>query len=257
MRSEEIVNHLFRDRWPRLYLDTAELNTIRRGQVPGDLVEHLLRVTEKHAVILVISLAHMRDAMKPGDADAPHLLASTLERFWMRGLVDLGPGAIEPWKDGPADIKPDPWGNVREFLTSPAAAPKLAELDLVQDTAYAGDVAMKATQRMLREGTRPNRRSDEELAIVVGAVKMLLFGLQPTIEGAIDSCAAIISKTLTSSEREALVRQALPGVAMAKMLSPLVDLMDPDQKLGAAKLSSAGRDVAPGTRLASKLFADR
>lgn len=140
----------FRRRWHRLYLDTAELNEIARNRVDRALLRDLTKACEVHAVILVVSIEHMRDAMKPGDKDAPGRLADAVEVFPLRGLVDLGPDAIEPWSNEPADIKIDPWANVREVLLSPAAVPALAKQAKVQDATFAGDVAANTSMRTTR-----------------------------------------------------------------------------------------------------------
>ena len=75
----DFVKQLFEQRWPRLYLDTAELVDIGRGRLSPTLVDELLATIAKHSVVLVVSHAHMCDALKPGNRDAPGFLASTLD----------------------------------------------------------------------------------------------------------------------------------------------------------------------------------
>jgi hypothetical protein len=84
---------------------------------PLNRVARLLAATQHHAVVLVISAPHLRDAMNP---DRTLRLASAVERFWMRGLVTRGPIEIEPWQHRRRDIELAPWRDVRELLAAQA-----------------------------------------------------------------------------------------------------------------------------------------
>lgn len=243
----------FRQRWHRLYLDTAELNEIARNRVDAGLLRDLIKAFEDHAVIVVLSLEHMRDAMKPGDANAPGRLADALEQFPLRGLVSIGPDSIEPWSNGPADIKIDPWSNVREVLLAPAAAPALETQAKVQDAMFAGDLASNASFRETRD-LRPPRHHHN---IVVGTMVTLMHGWMGDDVGTIvDMHASKSGLELTSGDRSQLIEIVAPVVAMLRHIGPLADQQGID-RTEAVRRASLGPDRAPGFWLAGKLVANR
>lgn len=252
----EVVEQLFKRRWPRLYLDTAEVIAIGRGHLPASFVDELIASIEKHSVILVISHAHLRDMLKPGDRDAPGLLASTLERFWIRGLVDRGPWAIEPWTSGPVDIDLLPWGNVREVLEAPGATSNLAEHDLIQTIAHAGDMSFKKVQRSTAPRTK-GRLSNNHEAIIAGSAMVLALGLQPDVAAAVDWCAQAIACTLTASERAGLIEKVAPAEAALETMSQFFTMITPEERLNLWPLIKADPEVAPGTCLSKTLAGNR
>lgn len=243
----------FRKRWHRLYLDTAELNDIGRARVDQALLRDLSTACEAHAVILVVSIEHMRDAMKPGDKDAPGRLADAIEQFPLRGLVDIGPDAIEPWRDGPSDIKIDPWANVREVLLSPAAQPALAEQAKLQDASYAGDVAANASMRVTRDIKTPKRLQ----SLVVGTTVTLMRGwMGDDVAAIVDMHAAREEVELNADERAALIASVQPVVEMVRHIGPVMDQQSVD-RTEALRRVGLGPDRAPGFWLAGKLVANR
>jgi hypothetical protein len=255
--SSELVDELFKSRWPRLYLDTAELNDIGRGNLAAPLVDALLETLERHAVVLVISSAHMRDALKPGDVDAPKLFATTLERFWMRALVVRGPDEVEPWPTTPRDIELSPVGNVHAFLTAEAAQPALVKLEAAQDTMFVADIATKAVQRFTAQGTPKKKLSKNHEAIVVGSTYLLALGFESKADEAIDRCARTIKCALTDADRLTLLERVMPAELATVVLAPYLDAMDGDARSRFWSLLKAGPENAPGTWLARQLAANR
>lgn len=254
--SMDLVEQLFKHRWPRLYLDTAELITIGRGHLPKAFIDEFIATIEQHSVVLVISDAHIYDALKPGDQDAPGFLASTLERFWIRGLVDLGPAQIEPWVSGRIDIGVLPWGNVRDVLHAPAAVSSIADHDFVQTVAHAASLMFKVVQQSA--SPRPKQRlSNNHDAIVVGAANVLAIGLRPDAPAAVDYCAQSISCTLTGAERAALIERVAPAEAFVQTMSPVIEMTSQEERLNIWQIIKAGADVAPGLWLAKKLAGNR
>ena len=228
--STEFVERLFKRHWPRMYLDTAELITIGRNQLPGSFIDEFLATLKKHSVVLVISHAHLCDALKPDNRDAPEFVSSTLQRFWIRGLVDIGPRQVEPWMSGPVNIELLPWNNVREVLQAPEAPANLAEHDTVQTLTHAVNVAFKLVQRSAPSTSR-KQLSKNHQAIVAGAAYALAVGLRSDAEAAVNSCAKTISCTLTSAQRAALVERASPAEAMLQAMSPLLTMISHEERL--------------------------
>lgn len=252
----ETVEQHFKQRWPRLYLDSAEIIAIGRGHLPESFVDEFIASIEQHAVVLVISHAHLRDMLKPGDRDAPALLASTLERFWIRALVVRGPWEIEPWTSGHVDIELAPWGNVREVLEAPEATSNLAEHDLIQTIAHAADLSFKTAQRSVAPGTK-GRLSNNHEAIVAGSAMVLAVGLQPDAGAAVDWCARAISCSLNATERANLVERVSPAEAALNAMSPFFAMITPEDRLNLWPRIKADPAVAPGAWLSKTLAGNR
>jgi len=247
---EEIVAKQFATRWPRLYLDTAVRNNIGRDQEP--LAERLLEAAKSHSVLLVVSFAHIRDAMKPGDRDAPELISNALERFWMRGLVTKGPREIEPWQSGPTDIEVSRWGNVREFLTSPARDKELVEHNDAQDTALVADIMVKAGFRSAAEsGPVKKNLSKLEQALVSCAVQCLALGLESDAASAIERCASYGNYTLSDEQRMMLFKQVLPAELALVAWRPYLDKLSDDERSMLLKQLRSTPDLAPGIALSN------
>ena len=254
------LRRLVNQRWHRLYLDTAVLNDIGRGNLDVPFVESLIEATAAHAVVLVISAAHFRDALKPNDPNAPYRLAATIERFPFRALVDVDPFSIEPWTAGPADIDLLPWGNVRETLTHPAANDFLVKQDDIQGITFDADEAYKKYQRALRdslgEASLP-KLSNPHQAIVVGATNLLALGMRPDAAAAIDRAAEMIHADLTPQQRARLVESVVPFESAVRAMAPLFDKLTEFQRLDAWPIMKAGPEVAPGAWLVKQLVANR
>lgn len=252
---KEAVANMFKSQWPRLYLDTAELISISRGQLPASFISEFVDVVYKHSVVLVISHAHLRDALKPGDSDAPELLTTALEPFWIRGLVTSGPMQIEPWKSDHKDIVIESWANVRELLTTRQASTNLRQHDMVQSINYAADITYKAVQ----QAAAPDKKSysNKQDAICTAAVWVTSLGLQKDIESAVDWCAQSISYALTKSERELLLKRLKPAEAALEIISPLASMLSEEELLNLWPILSDDGSRAPGFWLAMRLAADR
>jgi hypothetical protein len=242
-----VDDELFRTRWPRLYLDTSVLNDIGRQRLDLKLVARLFAATKHHAVVLVISAAHVRDALSP--KDRTRRLASTIERFWMRGLVMRDPNEIEPWTQRGADIDIAPWGNVRELLSAHSAR---RDVGVGRDAAFVADIAMKALVRSHAEQPR-QRLSTTHEAIVACSTYRLALGLDATADDAIDWCAC----TLTDVDRHILLARLLPVEIAMAALSPYVAALNPETHARFSDLMNAGPDNAPGTWLARQLAGSR
>jgi hypothetical protein len=254
--SSGAVERLFRCRWPRLYLDTAELIAIGRSQLPPSLVDELLEVMYQHAVVLVVSHAHMCDALKPGNVDAPELLASTLERFWILGRVVADPLKIEPWTHGKEDIEILPWGNVREVVNSPLASTNLKEHSVVQTIVYSADLVSKAVQQSTAHPAK-DRLSSSHRAILVGALKRLIIGLDQDVGSAVDWCAQALSLNLTPEERSRLSGELAPAETAISIVAPLLSEMPEQDRFRMSEIMFPVADAAPGRWLSTMLAANR
>ena len=252
----ELVERQFRQHWPRLYLDSAELIEIGRQRLAESLINEFIAAIDKHAVVLVISHAHFRDMLKPDDRAARDLLASTLERFWIRALVHRGPWDIEPWTGGPTDIELLPWGNVRELLEAPEARANLAEHDVVQTIAHDADVSFRSAQRSMVPASQ-GRLSNNHDAIVSSVAAILGLGLQPDTAAAVDWCAQVLSCNLTETERQNLLRRAAPAEAAVSAMAPLLHVLTSEERLNLWPHISANSTVAPGTWLSKALAGNR
>lgn len=243
----------FRNRWHRLYLDTAEINDISRGRMAPALLKDLFAALERHAVILVVSLEHLRDALKPGDKDAPTRFADALVQFPLLGLVETGPEKIEPWSSGVADIMISPWRNVHEVLLAPTADAALTTQAELQAATYAGDLAANASMRE----THGLRVPKQHQTLFVGATVSLMLGWRGDEPGPIvDWCAEEERITLSAAERALLVEMLQPVVAMVREIGPMMDKHGTD-RVAAMRRVGLGPDRAPGFWLSGKLGENR
>jgi hypothetical protein len=244
----------FRDRWPRMYLDTADLHEIARGRVDAALLADFFGALKEHAVILVVSLEHLRDALKPGDAEAPKRFGDALLRFPLLGLVDLGPDRIEPWPGTDiVDIKIDPWGNVHEVLQAPTAAPALATQAEIQAAMHAGEVAANQAMRITHRRRVPRRLHP----VFAGATVTLLLGWRGNDAATVlDWVAAEERLTLTAAERADLAEQLQPVVEMVRRIGPMMQEHNTD-RVAAMRRVGLGPERAPGYWLAGKLSTNR
>ncbi|MFN0246146.1 MAG: hypothetical protein ACKV2T_04510 [Kofleriaceae bacterium] len=161
---------MFQRMWPRVYLDTAVLFSIGRRHLDASLIDELIAEIENRSAIVVVSHAHFRD-LPFGDPNAAALLASVLERFWIRALVMEGPAEIEPWQTPNADIVLESCANIREILMSPAAEPVLEAGAVAKVSAHAAAIAFKEGRKATML-PKQARLSNKHEAIVVRSAKV-------------------------------------------------------------------------------------
>lgn len=126
-------------KWPRLYLDTAEILRIADGKEHAELVSALTEEMRQRGVLLLVSIHHLEDALpKAVDPRTVDRVADALERFAFRAVVTKDPAEVEPWPGPTGDIEISPASNIRELLNAPAAAPVLHDLsagnELIHET---------------------------------------------------------------------------------------------------------------------------
>lgn len=139
--------------WPRLYLDTGDLIDIADGRIVPDVVRELTTSCEEHAVLLVLSSAHLQDALMPEDPVSVDRFAAALELFRFRCLVMKGPDVVEPWltRGVAQDIEIEGCSNIREILTHSAAAPNLASMREVQDAIHRAALSSNVARQVIDE----------------------------------------------------------------------------------------------------------
>jgi hypothetical protein len=248
------VRDQFNNRWPRLYLDSADLLDLGDGRAKIEFDE-LLAALREHMVILIVSHAHLRDMLSSGRDEDVERVVSTLERFWIRGLVRVCPYEIEPWVE-PRDIEFDSWGNVRDVLTHPDAASNLDEQRTIQHVAHLADLAAKEVPRATPIPSKP-RMSHLHEAIVVTSTRLLALGQQPDASAAVDWCVANGSYALTASERAGLVKRIAPAEAAITALAPVFARLSPMDRLELWPKLKAEPNTSPGTWLSQQLAANR
>lgn len=252
---DPLVQEIFHKRSPRLYLDTAVFISIGRELLPRDLVDKLMSAVERHGVIVLVSDAHVRDALKPLDRDAPGFLASVLERFWCCALVTKGPSNIEPWTMGNADIEFSPCSNIREYLCAPEATLFLQVQELIQVSAHQAARSYKAAKEA--SAPRRGRLSQINEAIVVGSRQVLAVGLVSSLEEAVDYCIASLNLVLTAGQRAELIALARPDAAAIASLAPAFALISELERLDLWRIIRATAADAPGGWLTKILAGER
>lgn len=259
--TTDAVKQLIVGRWPRLYLDSAEFNSIGRGHVDETLVAELVAAMRGHAVILVVSFEHLREIVTPGDAASRERIANTLERFWMRALVVKGPDVVEPWDADVEDIELEPWGNVADFLAVAPADPAIEQSDVVQDAMHAAATATAIAARPI-----PRRRHVSQLhgALIAGTVKMLFLGHRGTDVGELVDWgvaglreSGVLDRELSAEERAWIIDQIQPMAAAVEQLTPLLESMSFDERVAATRAMNRTAATAPGAWLGVQLSAAR
>ncbi|HEY4179445.1 MAG TPA: hypothetical protein VGM90_21525 [Kofleriaceae bacterium] len=253
--GSKTVEYMFQRMWPRIYFDTAVFFSIGRGLLEAPLIEQLIAEIERRSAIVVVSHAHSRD-LPVGDHGLTELLASVLERFWIRALVMEGPAEIEPWQTPEADIVLEPCANIREVLTSPAAEPVLEAGAVGKRSAHAAAVAFKEG-RKATTSVKQQRLSNNFEAIVVGSSSVLGLGLAADAAEAVDYGAKAIRQELKPAERDELIALVLPVEASVKALEPVLSSLSKLERLGIWKYIRATATDAPGTWLAKVLAGER
>lgn len=158
----------------RLYLDTGDLNRIADDREDTATVEALRAAMQEGGVSLVISRAHMQDALSLTDIPTKERFVAMVERFHPVLMVMDGPTEVEPLDADRRDIVVHPCANFREIVFSEAARPWLEKANTTQDEMHSGDVIAQTIRQIVPPTDR--RVSKAACALFVQAAVTLLRG---------------------------------------------------------------------------------
>lgn len=246
------------DFWPRLYLDTGDLIDIADGRIAPDVVRELTISCEEHAVLLVLSSAHLQDALMPEDPVSVDRLATALELFRLRCLVMKGPDVVEPWLTPGAaqDIEIEGCSNIRAILTYPGAAPNLASMREVQDALHRAALSSKVARQVIGDVPIPRHHRPIALQSTITQIRGWMG----------DDPAPVVLHHMeqdggspTANETVNLIMAQQPLTEVLREVSPLIDVHGFDRtelvRRMALSIASDGFKTAPGAWLAGNLQA--
>jgi len=253
------VLHLFETRLPRLYLDTAVLIEIGDGSIARLVLERLLDAVTSHAVMAVVSLQHLQDALHPGEAENAGRLATALEMFPVLGLVDRGPFEIEPWEQPSGDIVILPCGNIREVINAPSRDATISRHQEVLRASHAGIVTETGMRRVVSAPGafgvgRPSLRLPARLEPVAQyVVAMMVVAVDYQITDLIEDGATALGVTLSREDREVLGLSLMPALGLLAHLAGELAALSPDERGRVAKSMFATPDRSPGHWLSNQV----
>lgn len=221
----------------RLYLDTGDLNRIADGREDASTVEALRTAMHEGRVSLVLSRAHMQDALSQTDTATKERFVAMVEMFQPVLMVVDGPSEVEPLDADRRDIVVQPCVNFREIVFSEAARPWLEKANTTQDEMHSGDVIAQTIRQVV---PRTDRRVTKAAgALFVQAAVTLLRGWMGEDVEAIVSYWEQAGPFVVKAEERTLVLVNL--VAFRAFLDPLretiardgLDMTDLLRRLGA------------------------
>ncbi|MCB9586382.1 MAG: hypothetical protein H6718_13345 [Polyangiaceae bacterium] len=244
------------EKWPRLFLDSAELIHISQSRVDSGLVRELLTTVRKRYVVLLISVEHMLEALPQGDTTAVPRLADTLEQFEIRALVTKAPHDIEPTLIPDTDIEIQFVSNIREVLMSPAARSHLDSLDAGFAQIHEAIVNARAKKHQAPMSRVPARHAE----LYRDALEALARNGDPSDPSRIVAASADASGTaLTPDEEQRLSAALAPVAEFVASVRPLLE--DPDLRRRLANKIPVNSPLlgifSPGTHLAFQLSLHR
>jgi hypothetical protein len=236
------------EKWPRLYLDTAELLEIAGGRVDAELVEDLLAVCRQSNTILVVSKDHIQD-IQGAYATTREGFLDALERFPVVAAVDKEPYQVEPWADDPQDISLRHVSDVRGLFQHPTTQ---SYFQLFADTQTALQVASARTQEARRIAPPYSRIANEHRIRCI-----LMLAREPAnrdIDEFLEECEQETGEQLESKEREAITNHLQPWADLLRDFKAKFKLTE-EQRTDfaydvAATIDGAIQHDAPGTGLA-------
>jgi hypothetical protein len=102
----------------RLYLDTSDLLNFADGRISPQSLQEAMSAT---GTLLVVSRAHVQDAIDPNAPEAQEPLCQLLESFGTILVVVKGPSDVEPLGPDRPDIVVEACTNIRELLFANSA----------------------------------------------------------------------------------------------------------------------------------------
>ncbi len=248
----------------RLYLDTGDLNRIADGREDAAMVEALRTAMHEGGVALVISRAHMQDALSLTDAATKERFVAMVETFQPVLMVVDGPTEVEPLDADRRDIVVQPCVNFREIVFSEAARPWLEKASTTQDEMHSGDVIAQTIRQVVPRTDR--RVSKAAGALFVQAAVTLLRGWMGDDVEAVVSHWEKAGPFVVKAEERTVVLVNL--VAFRAFLAPLretiarddLDMTDLLRRLGAMGAAPAaypGQSLTVAVGSAKQRDADR
>jgi hypothetical protein len=122
-------------------LDTSDLIDIADGRTA---IGELLRAMSDTNTLLVISRAHVQDALNPNDDVARDKFIDAIQQFGIVLLVIEGPYHVEPLAEGRRDIRVESCSNIREVLLAGTGSDWLVKERRWQDDMHDASVGSAA-----------------------------------------------------------------------------------------------------------------
>lgn len=243
---------------PRLYLDTGDLNRIADRREEGTVVDALRATMVATQTRLVLSHAHMQDALSQTDDATKERFVKAIESFQPILLVTGGPAEVEPLDSDRRDIIVAPCTNFREIAFSPAARPWLENANVTQDQMHLGDKAAQIVRRNSPPSVRTVAHSTLEL-FVQSAVTLIRGWAGDDISAIVSYWEAAGSFSPSPKDRVLIITQLSAIRAMLEPLRETIARDEIDMTTVLRRLGTIGTEPAayPGLRLMVAVGADK
>jgi hypothetical protein len=209
--------------WPRLYLDTGDLNDIADGRADTTVVDRLTSVCAERGVLLVVSSSHFQDVLRV-DQVTRDRFSTALERVQWRAAVMHGPEDLEIEAKQPVDIALVLAGNIRELTDASARASNFLRLKEVQGWLHEALAAAQLVR--VKRGGQPLTQP----AFILGwnVLLAIISGRNPT--GNVATLFEVLRLEagieVATWERDAIIGEAGPFATLLARVEQLPDLPD-------------------------------